>query len=85
MAVETNVAYGCVKYANLSHNRNHEYIFSFDKMLEDKGDTAVYMLYVYTRARPAKVTDEQLEEVKKAGLQLKYEKELKLAHESEDM
>ena len=58
-------------------------------MMEDKGDTAVYMLYVYTRvrsvARPAKVTDGQLEEVKKAGLQLEYEKELKLAHESEDM
>merc|ERR1712027_255909 len=51
LAAETNVAYGCVKYADLSHNRNHEYIFSFDKMLEDKGNTAVYMLYAYTRIR----------------------------------
>ena len=31
-----SIAYGCIKYADLSHNRNHEYVFSFDKMLEDK-------------------------------------------------
>ena len=59
-----SVAYGCIKYSDLCHNRNHEYVFSFDKMLEDKGNTAVYMLYAYTRirsiARTAKVSDEQL-------------------------
>merc|ERR1711971_940060 len=48
LAAQTNVAYGCIKYADLSHNRNHEYIFSFDKMLEDRGNTAAYMLYAYT-------------------------------------
>jgi len=82
LAAQTNVAYGCVKYADLSHNRNHEYIFSFDKMLDDKGNTAAYMLYAYTRirsiARTAKVTDEQLTEAKKVGLKLEHEKELKL-------
>ena len=26
------VAYGCIKYADLSHNRNGEYVFSFDKV-----------------------------------------------------
>ena len=46
------LAYGCIKYADLSNNRNHEYVFSFDKMLEDKGNTAVYMLYAYTRYAP---------------------------------
>ena len=25
-------AYGCIKYADLSHNRNHDYVFSFDKV-----------------------------------------------------
>jgi len=82
LAAETNVAYGCIKYADLSHNRNHEYIFSFDKMLEDRGNTAAYMLYAYTRirsiARTAMVTDEQLKEAKKSGLKLEHEKELKL-------
>ena len=67
LAAQTNVAYGCIKYADLSHNRlallifghlyiflfsrNHEYIFSFDKMLDDRGNTAAYMLYAYTRIR----------------------------------
>ncbi|XP_058461257.1 probable arginine--tRNA ligase, cytoplasmic [Malaya genurostris] len=50
-AAQESVAYGCIKYADLSHNRNNEYIFSFDKMLEDKGNTAVYLLYSYTRIR----------------------------------
>ncbi len=39
-------------------------MFSFEKMLEDKGNTAVYMLYAYTRirsiARTAKVPEEEL-------------------------
>ncbi|XP_055624227.1 probable arginine--tRNA ligase, cytoplasmic [Toxorhynchites rutilus septentrionalis] len=48
---QESVANGCIKYADLSHNRNNEYIFSFDKMLEDKGNTAVYLLYAYTRIR----------------------------------
>lgn len=45
------VAYGCVRYADLSHNRVNDYVFSFDKMLDDKGNTAVYLLYAYTRIR----------------------------------
>ena len=82
LAAQTNVAYGCIKYADLSHNRNHEYIFSFDKMLEDRGNTAAYMLYAYTRirsiGRTANVTEQQLTDAKKEGLKLEHEKELKL-------
>ena len=74
---------GCIKYADLGHNRNHEYICSFDMMLEDKGNTAVYILCAYIRIRSiprtAKVTDEQMEEAKENGLQLEHEKKLKLA------
>jgi len=84
-AAQSSVAYGCIKYSDLSHNRNHEYVFSFDKMLEDKGNTAVYMLYAYTRirsiARTAKVTDEELTKIrleKKMKVSLVHEKELKL-------
>merc|ERR1712096_441937 len=50
-AAQTSVAYGCIKYADLSHNRIMDYVFSFDKMLDDKGNTAVYLLYAYTRVR----------------------------------
>merc|ERR1712003_467639 len=82
LAAQTNVAYGCIKYADLSHNRNHEYIFSFDKMLEDRGNTAAYMLYAYTRirsiARTANVTEGQLTKAREDGLKLDHEKELKL-------
>ncbi len=62
------MAYGCIKYADLSHHRHHEYIFSFDKMLEDKGNTAVYMLYAYTRicsiARTANVSKDDIDKAK---------------------
>lgn len=50
-AAQESVAYGCIKYADLSHNRVNEYVFSFDRMLEDKGNTAVYLLYAYTRIK----------------------------------
>ena len=82
LAAETNLAYGCIKYADLSHNRIADYVFSFDKMLEDKGNTACYMLYAYTRirsiARTAQVTEEQLAAARKEGLKLEHEKEVKL-------
>lgn len=71
-AAQESVAYGCIKYADLSQNRINAYVFSFDKvgvyfpkylnsdskiiifisqMLEDKGNTAVYLLYAFTRIR----------------------------------
>ncbi|XP_063626161.1 arginine--tRNA ligase, cytoplasmic [Cydia splendana] len=77
------VAYGCIKYADLSHNRINDYIFSFDKMLDDKGNTAVYLLYALTRirsiARTAQVsTEDLLAQVEKSDLKLSHEAELKL-------
>ena len=50
-AAQEAVAIGCIKYADLSHDRNHEYVFSFDRMLDDRGNTAVYLLYALTRIR----------------------------------
>jgi len=85
-AAQKSVAYGCIKYADLSHNRNADYVFSFDKMLDDKGNTAVYMLYAYTRicsiARSVNLTSEiilQDVENNKTSVSLDHEKELKLA------
>lgn len=80
---QESVAYGCIKYADLSHNRNHEYVFSFDKMLEDKGNTAVYLLYAYTRiksiARNANISQEKIKEISnKHTISLDHEKEWKL-------
>ncbi|CAG9112232.1 unnamed protein product [Plutella xylostella] len=77
------VAYGCIKYADLSHNRVNDYVFSFDKMLDDKGNTAVYLLYALTRirsiARTAQISEEALlAEAKKTGFKLTHEAEWKL-------
>ncbi|XP_012511218.1 PREDICTED: arginine--tRNA ligase, cytoplasmic isoform X2 [Propithecus coquereli] len=55
-AAQTSVAYGCIKYADLSHSRLNDYIFSFDKMLDDRGNTAAYLLYAFTRIRIAGYT-----------------------------
>ncbi|RNA01887.1 arginine--tRNA cytoplasmic [Brachionus plicatilis] len=84
VAAQKAVAYGCIKYADLSHNRTKEYIFSFEKMLEDKGNTAVYMLYAYTRirsiSRNAGVGSQQLKEyVASNSISLDDPKEWKLA------
>jgi len=43
------IGHASVKYFDLRQNPSSNYIFAYDKMLDDKGDTAVYLLY--TRAR----------------------------------
>ncbi|MEP0846748.1 MAG: arginine--tRNA ligase [Phycisphaerae bacterium] len=45
------VGIGAVKYADLSHDRNTDYRFDWDKLLALKGNTAPYMLYAYARIR----------------------------------
>ena len=83
-AAKSGVAYGCIKYADLSHNRRNDYIFSFDKMLDDKGNTAVYLQYAYVRmrslARKAKLSAAELSEAAKTTpICLDHPKEAKLA------
>ncbi|CAF0920745.1 unnamed protein product [Didymodactylos carnosus] len=82
---QKSVAYGCIKYADLSKSRTAVYEFSFDKMLDDRGNTAVYMLYAYTRirsiARNAGIKEETLKQ-KAAEIDLDFEtdqREFKLA------
>ncbi|WP_066803947.1 arginine--tRNA ligase [Moraxella oblonga] len=50
-AVINAVAIGAVKYADLSKNRNTDYVFDWDTMLSFEGNTAPYMQYAYTRVR----------------------------------
>ena len=38
-----------IKYFDLKQNRVQNYVFSFDKMLDPKGNTGVYLLYMYVR------------------------------------
>jgi arginyl-tRNA synthetase len=43
------VGLGGIKYADLHHNRESDYVFRWDKMLAKTGDTATYMQYSYAR------------------------------------
>ncbi|BAY43804.1 arginyl-tRNA synthetase [Scytonema sp. HK-05] len=45
------IGISAVKYADLSQNRTSDYIFSYEKMLALKGNTAPYMLYAYVRTQ----------------------------------
>lgn len=43
------VGIGGIKYADLHHNRDSDYVFDYDKMLATNGDTAAYMQYAHAR------------------------------------
>ncbi|HWL08138.1 MAG TPA: arginine--tRNA ligase [Planctomicrobium sp.] len=45
------VGIGGVKYADLMHNRESDYVFDFDKMLATTGNTATYLQYAYARVQ----------------------------------
>ncbi|HEY2330815.1 MAG TPA: arginine--tRNA ligase [Acidimicrobiales bacterium] len=45
------IGIGAVKYADLSQNRQSNYVFSFDRMLSLKGNTAPYLQYAHARIR----------------------------------
>ncbi|NLI75933.1 MAG: arginine--tRNA ligase [Candidatus Riflebacteria bacterium] len=43
------VGIGAIKYADLSQNRNNDYVFSFPRMLALQGNTAPYLQYAHAR------------------------------------
>ena len=49
--VAERIGIGAIKYADLTHNRTSDYVFSYDKMLAMTGNTAAYMQYSYARVR----------------------------------
>ncbi|MDO5554394.1 MAG: arginine--tRNA ligase [Planctomycetia bacterium] len=49
--VARKVGIGALIYADLSQNRESDYVFSYDKMLAMNGNTATYMQYAYARVR----------------------------------
>lgn len=59
------VGLGGIKYADLKHNRESDYVFDDEKMLAMQGDTATYMQYAYARLcgifRKANVERDQLD------------------------
>ncbi len=54
MAIQFGFAFPlpeAVKYADLSQNRQSDYVFSWDRMLALEGNTAPYLMYAYARVR----------------------------------
>ena len=49
--VAETVGHGAIKYADLSHNRTSDYVFSYDKMMGLEGNTATYIQYSYARVK----------------------------------
>eukprot|EP00958_Prasinococcus_capsulatus_P010240 scaffold996_cov409-Prasinococcus_capsulatus_cf.AAC.26 len=77
-AAGSAMGYGAVKYADLRQNRMTNYTFSFERMLDLKGNTAVYLLYAYARIKSIKdKVDIPLED---EGITLEHEKEWALAN-----
>ncbi len=58
-----------IKYYDLKQNRTSDYVFDFDKMLDPRGNTAVYLIYAYVRMcsiiRKSGLTSEQIHELAK--------------------
>lgn len=46
-----HIAYNAIIYFELSNARRTNYKFSFDAMLNMKGNTAMYLIYAYARIR----------------------------------
>jgi arginyl-tRNA synthetase len=46
-----SIGIGAVKYADLSTERLHDYVFDFDRMLSFEGDTGPYLEYAHARIR----------------------------------
>ncbi|VVA93284.1 unnamed protein product [Arabis nemorensis] len=62
------VGYGALKYADLKNNRSTDYSFSFDQMLNDKGDTVVYLLRAHARiCSIIRKSGKDIDELKKTG------------------
>ena len=68
--VASKLAHGCVKYFDLRMNRINNYAFSFDKMLDPRGDTNVYIQQQHSRIqsifeKAEKMFGVKIEDIKK--------------------
>lgn len=43
------IGYNAVRYFELAHQRHRNYQFTFDKALNPKGNTSIYLMYAYAR------------------------------------
>lgn len=48
---ELELAVSAIKYADLSTNRQSDVVFSFDRLIDLKGNSAIYLQYTYARIK----------------------------------
>uniref|UniRef100_A0A0A9X8M3 arginine--tRNA ligase n=1 Tax=Lygus hesperus TaxID=30085 RepID=A0A0A9X8M3_LYGHE len=74
------IGIGAVKYYDLKQCRTTDYAFSYDKMLDLTGNTAIFLLYQYARIcsikRKANVSDEELSNFTDISINTPQEKKL---------
>lgn len=78
------VGYGAVKYSDLKSHRITNYLFSFDRILDFRGNTAVYLFYAYARiqsimSRVEEAYDFTEKELKAGRIRLEHRSEVSLA------
>lgn len=72
--VAQSIGIAALKYADLSHNRTSDYVFSYDKMLALNGNTATYMQYAYARVRSIfGKSGVDLEALRKSGAKIRID------------
>jgi arginyl-tRNA synthetase len=80
--ISSSVAYGAIKYYDLSSSRSRDYKFSYDNMLSMKGNSSPYNLYAYTRIvqilknLPSSIHLEDILDINKFAIKHKSEREL---------
>tara|TARA_B100001248_G_C27382692_1_gene457897 strand:- start:62 stop:1801 length:1740 start_codon:yes stop_codon:yes gene_type:complete len=68
------IGWNAVKYADLRHNRNNDYQFDYEKMLDFKGDTLIYQLYSWVRINNLfKKTKYSIQEIKNTNFNFSKE------------
>lgn len=73
-AASNAMGYGAVKYADLKNSRTTNYKFSFDGMLDLRGNTAVYLLYAHARiAGIVRKSGKEIDELVQSGAQVVIE------------
>ncbi|KAL7511245.1 hypothetical protein ACHAXN_008674 [Cyclotella atomus] len=76
------MGYGAVKYFDLRRNPTSNYIFSYDRMLDTKGNTAIYLLYAHARLESI-ITKGKAEGVDVDSLLKEGKAKIMLEHKSE--
>ena len=71
------IGIGAIKYADLSQNRQTDYLFTWEKLLALEGNTAAYLMYAY--ARLSKMLRESTDDYKTTEISLEHDSERRLA------